>query len=152
MRVRVLLLCLTLGGVSCSPTEPDPGVEVTTNKTEYLVNEGFNLRVVNYSHESAWLQTSSCGDRLRYRYDIEERVGWRWELWLPVNECPALGLAQPRALHPAREVWETGFWTIPPGRYRIRISLGTTSDDIGRTEIHSNEFVVVADSAGVRQR
>ena len=139
MRVLALLIGfgLYLGG--CSSTEPDPGVEVTTNKTEYLVNEGFNLRVVNYSHESTWLQTS-CGGRLRY--DLYQRVGWHWELWLPVNECPGLGLAVPRALHPDREVWETGFWTIPPGHYRVLVSLGSNSDDIGRIEIYSKEFVV----------
>jgi hypothetical protein len=139
MRGRFALLLVLLGTAACSPTEPDPGVEVSTNKTEYLVNEGFNLRVVNYSRESAWFATS-CGGRLRY--DIEQRVGWHWELWYPVNDCPALGLAQPRALHPTREVWETGFWTIPPGRYRIRIRLGASLEDIGRTDVYSKEFVV----------
>jgi hypothetical protein len=138
MRGLVLVagLCLL---VSCSPTEPVSEIQVSTNKTDYEVNEGFNLRVVNFSREAAWFQTS-CGGRLRY--DIEERVGWRWQLWLPVNECPALGLVQPRALHPTREVWETGFWTIRPGRYRIKVLIGQSSADIGRTEIYSKEFVV----------
>jgi hypothetical protein len=140
MRVRLaLLVFLSLGTATCSPTEPAVEIQVSTNKSEYEVNEGFNLRVVNFSAESAWFETS-CGGRLRY--DIEERVGWRWVLWLPVNECPALGLAQPRALHPTREVWETGFWTIPPGRYRVRVQIGASSVDIGRAEIYSKEFVV----------
>jgi hypothetical protein len=134
----VLLALIGLFPGACSPTEAAPEVEVSTNKSDYEVNEGFNLRVVNFSRESAWLETQ-CG---RLRYDIEERVGWRWVLWLPVNECPTLGIAQPRALHPTREVWETGFWTIPPGRYRIRVSIGASSADIGRSEIYSREFVV----------
>jgi hypothetical protein len=139
MRSRFLLLVSVVVLAACSPTEPVPEIQVSTNKTEYEVNEGFNLRVVNFSRESAWFETS-CGGRLRY--DIEERVGWRWVLWLPVNECPGLGLAQPRALHPTREVWETGFWTIPPGRYRVRVSIGASSGDVGRVEIYSHEFVV----------
>lgn len=139
MRGFVLVGGLVICASACSPTGPITDVQVSTDKTDYQVNEGFNLRVVNFSRESAWFETS-CGGRLRY--DIEERIGWRWQLWLPVNECPALGLAQPRALHPTREVWETGFWTIPPGRYRIRIQIGGSSSDIGRAEIYSKEFVV----------
>jgi hypothetical protein len=139
MRAIVALLCGVLCLTSCSPTEPVTDIEVSTNKSLYEVDEGFNLRVVNLSRSSAWFETSCRG---RLRYDLQKRNGWVWELWLPVNDCSAQGLAQTRALHPAREVWETGFWTIPPGRYRIRIPIGFESADIGRAEIYSKEFVV----------
>jgi hypothetical protein len=139
MRRSVLLLFLSVFPASCSPTEPAPGIDVSTNKDRYEVNEGFNLKVVNLSQSSAWLPTSCAG---RLRYDLERRAGWHWEMWLPVNECPARGLAQPRALHPARVVWETGFWTIPPGRYRIRVPFGLDSADLASNEVYSKEFVV----------
>jgi hypothetical protein len=139
MRGIAVLLCIGAGLAACSPTEPVLDIEVSTNKTAYEVGEGFNLRVVNLSRESAWFETSCRG---RLRYDLQKREGWLWELWLPVNDCPALGIAQPRALHPAREIWETGFWTIPPGRYRIRILIGFESGGIGRAEILSEEFIV----------
>jgi hypothetical protein len=119
--------------------EPVTDIEVTTNKTVYEVNEGFNLRVVNLSGSSAWFETSCRG---RLRYDLQKREGWHWEMWLPVNDCPAQGFAQPRALHPSREVWETGFWTIPPGRYRVRIPIGFLSGGIGDAEIYSGEFLI----------
>ena len=134
-----LLILLALAS-ACSPTEPPlDGLEVSTHKSEYRVNEGFNLRVLNRSGADLWLETS-CGGRMRY--DIEERVGWHWELWFQVNSCPAFGVAQPRALFPAREMWESGFWTIPPGRYRVKIQIGLSSRSIGALEIYSNEFTV----------
>ena len=139
MRVFVALFCAGVCLSSCSPTEPVTDIEVSTNKTVYEINEGFNLRVVNLSRSNAWFETSCRG---RLRYDLQRRAGWVWQMWLPVNDCPAQGLAQLRALHPAREFWETGFWTIPPGRYRIRILIGFDSGEIGQAEIYSKEFLV----------
>ncbi len=139
MKYIVFVIIALCAGCNADSSSPLEGLSVTTDRSVYLASDTIRVEFNNQSEDDAFV--FHCNHRLTAV--VERFNGGQWADARNMNGPVCLG------------IYESGIDVIFPGsaradafalnesgRYRLRYTVGTSSQSIGRVQIVSSEFTV----------